>query len=188
MGRGYSGNHPRFSHRQDERYDAKEAYNKDLTASARLHYLENDRHDHDSPAHGHCTPMHRHTRSHKLRERAIKISERSGAERGDEYDYENPKVMKLLNKANKLDERSNKVIKEEAVGMPIALDASGKNVNPDKTIMKKVVTEPYFPPNDERSGEIRNEMIDEMIDDRPDSPMNACAKSEGGSGCIKQMG
>ena len=194
MGRGYSGNHPRFSHRQDERYDAKEAYNKDLTASARLHYLENDRHDHDSPAHGHCTPMHKHTRAHKLRERAIKISERSGAERGDEYDYENPKVMKLLNKANKLDERSkeklfDEVIKKEvAVGMPIALDASGKNVNPDKTIMKKVVTEPYFPPNDERSGEIRNEMLDEMLDDRPDSPFNACAKSEGGSGCIKQMG
>ena len=246
MGRGYSGNHPRFSHKQDERYDAKEAYNKDLTASARLHYLENDRHDHDSPAHGHCTPMHRHTRSHKLRERAIKISERSGAERGDEYDYENPKVMKLLNKANKLDERSGEVKEEVAVGMPIALDASGKNVNPDKTIIKKkVVTEakePYFPPNDERSGEIRNEMIDEMIDYRPDSPMNeiskrgqriinqgdkaeeayskgnikkgdrharrarrmsrrdfeaharanspmnACAKSEGGSGCIKQMG
>ena len=69
-----------------------------------------------------------------------------------------------------------------------ALDADGNNVNPDKTIIKKVVTEPYFPPNDERSGEIRNEMIDEMIDDRPDSPFNACAKSEGGSGCIKQMG
>ena len=50
MGRGYSGNHPRFSHRQDERYDAKEAYNKNLKASARLHYLENLRHDHDSPA------------------------------------------------------------------------------------------------------------------------------------------
>jgi hypothetical protein len=60
MGRGYSGNHPRFSHRQDERYDAKEAYNKDLTASARLHYLENDRHDHESPANSHCSPMHRH--------------------------------------------------------------------------------------------------------------------------------
>ena len=28
-----------------------QAYNKDLTASARLHYLENDRHDHNSPAH-----------------------------------------------------------------------------------------------------------------------------------------
>ena len=180
MGRGYSSNHPRFSHRQDERYDAKEAYNKDLTASARLHYLENDRHDHDSPAHGHCTPMHKHTRAHRLRERAIKISERSGAERGDEYDYENPKVMDLLKKANELDERSN------------------------KKIMPKVVTQALVPNNDERSGEIRNEMIDEMIDDRPDalmdefdkamqmrksgSPMNACAKSEGGSGCIKQMG
>ena len=45
----YSGN-SKFSKRHDEDYDAKEAYNKNLTASARLHYLENDRHDHDSPA------------------------------------------------------------------------------------------------------------------------------------------
>jgi hypothetical protein len=221
MGRGYSGNHPRFSHRQDERYDAKEAYNKDLTASARLHYLENDRHDHESPAHSHCSPMH-NNRAKRLRDRAIRISERSGAERGDEYDYENPTVMDLLKKANELDERSN------------------------KKIMPKVVTQALVPKNlynDERSGEIRNEMIDEMIDYRPDSPMNeiskrgeriinqadkgvdaylenntkkadrhfrrakrikkrddkrharanqspmnACAKSEGGSGCIKQMG
>ena len=29
------------------------------------------------------------------------FSERSGAERGDEYDYENPKVQKLLSKARK---------------------------------------------------------------------------------------
>lgn len=43
MGHGhYSGNHPRFSKRQEERYDAKMAHNKDLSASARLHYLEND--------------------------------------------------------------------------------------------------------------------------------------------------
>ena len=28
-----------------EKYDAKEAYNKNLSASARLHYLENERHD-----------------------------------------------------------------------------------------------------------------------------------------------
>ena len=173
MGRGYSGNHPRFSHRQDERYDAKEAYNKDLSDSARLHYLENDRHDHDSPAHGHCTPMHKHTRAHRLRERAMNISERSGAERGDEYDYENEKVMKLVNKANALDERSNqKAIKKfyKNAGYDT------RNMNFDNST------------NDERSGEIRNEMIDEMIDDRPDSPFNACAKSEGGSGCIKQMG
>ena len=45
----YTGN-SKFSKKQDEAYDAKEAYNKDLTASARLHYLENDRHDHNSPA------------------------------------------------------------------------------------------------------------------------------------------
>ena len=29
----------------DERYDAKEAYNKNLSGKARLHYLENDIHD-----------------------------------------------------------------------------------------------------------------------------------------------
>ena len=165
MGRGYSGNHPRFSHSQDERYDAKEAYNKDLTASARLHYLENDRHDHDSPAHGHCTPMHKHTRAHKLRERAIKISERSGAERGDEYDYENPKVTELLRKANELDERSRK----KMLGKMGYDERGGMN---------------------EMNQEIMQEEVDRMLDERGgiDSPMNACAKSEGGSGCIKEMG
>ena len=60
----YSGNHPRFSKRADERYDAKEAYNKDLSDSARLHYLENVRHDHDSPADMHCSPMRMHTDAH----------------------------------------------------------------------------------------------------------------------------
>ena len=45
----YSGN-SKFSKKRDEDYDAKEAYNKNLKASARLHYLENLRHDHDSPA------------------------------------------------------------------------------------------------------------------------------------------
>ena len=348
MGRGYSGNHPRFSKRGDERYDAKEAYNKDLTASARLHYLENDRHDHESPNHmsvnqrlndsfglgqntdkkpspmnnvgmimdrtlkarrlvndidnyasdetgftqnprfqnrfqgfaedvaapgglayenmqaraNHAdwrntmgydadlqtqyvrdagqdlgipvedtgftnsqfveSPMPRRSKSKRLRDKAIKISERSGAERGDEYDYENPRVQKLLSKANKADERSGEM--------------RGNMTRHIKPLPKKKV-------NDERSGEIRNEMINEMIDERPDSPMNeiskrgqrilnqadkarnaysegnikkgdrhagrarrikkrddkgharanqspmnACAKSEGGSGCVKQMG
>ena len=48
----YSGN-SKFSKKRDEDYDAKEAYNKNLKASARLHYLENLRHDHDSPAKKH---------------------------------------------------------------------------------------------------------------------------------------
>jgi hypothetical protein len=165
MGRGYSGNHPRFSKHKDESYDAKEAYNKDLTASARLHYLENDRHDHTSPNHmsvnqrlddsfgmGQNTdqapsPMNKHTRSHRLREKAMNISERSGAERGDEYDYENPRVQKLLSKARKADERSSS----------------------------------------EYESENRQKEMDSMMDERADSPFNACAKDEGGSGCIKQM-
>ena len=37
---GYTGNN-----HHAEKYDAKEAYNKDLSASARLHYLENNIHD-----------------------------------------------------------------------------------------------------------------------------------------------
>ena len=47
----------------------------------------------------------RKSRSERLRNRAMKRSERSGAEWGD-YDYEDPRVQKMLEKANKLDERS----------------------------------------------------------------------------------
>ena len=163
MGRGYSGNHPRYS---GERYDAKQAYNKDLTASARLHYLENDRHDHDSPHHmsvnerlddsfgmGQNTgsaPSPMNNRADRLRERAGKISSETQGQGG--YDYENPKVQKLLSKATKVDERSG---------------------------MKS---------RDERSGELRGREMDDMMDNRPDSPFNACAKDEGGSGCIQEMG
>ena len=38
-------------------YDYKEAYNKNLTAKARLHYLENARNDQDSP-NKMCSPAH----------------------------------------------------------------------------------------------------------------------------------
>ena len=38
-------------------YDYKEAYNKGLTAKARLHYLENARNDQDSP-NNMCSPAH----------------------------------------------------------------------------------------------------------------------------------
>lgn len=163
MGRGYSGNHPRYS---GEKYDAKEAYNKDLTASARLHYLENERHDHDSPHHmsvnqrlddsfgmGQNTgsaPSPMNNRADRLRERAGKISSETEGQGG--YDYESPKVQKLLSKARKVDERSG---------------------------MKS---------RDERSGELRGREMDDMMDNRPDSPFNACAKDEGGSGCIQEMG
>ena len=143
----YSGNHPRFSKRQDEAYDAKMAYDKDLTGKARLHYLENDIADKKSPANSHCSPMHNIDRAQKLRERAIKISERSGAERGDEYDCENPRVTELLEKAKKIDERSNKKA----------------FVKGAKDFMKKAPK--VF---DERSAEERRKDVDEMIYERPD--------------------
>ena len=174
MGRGYSGNHPRYS---GERYDAKQAYNKDLTASARLHYLENDRHDHDSPHHmsvnerlddsfgmGQNTdsaPSPMNNRADRLRERAGKISSKTEGQGG--YNYENPKVQKLLSKARKVDERS---------GMKAAKE--GQQIG-------RVL-------RDERSGELRGREVDDMMDNRPDSPFNACAKDEGGSGCIQEMG
>jgi len=37
--------HPIHKHMSGQGYDAKKAYDKDLTASARLHYLENSEHD-----------------------------------------------------------------------------------------------------------------------------------------------
>ena len=37
--------HPIHKHMSGQRYDASKAYDKDLTASARLHYLENSEHD-----------------------------------------------------------------------------------------------------------------------------------------------
>ena len=163
MGRGYSGNHPRYSRHSDERYDAKEAYNKDLSDSARLHYLENDRHDHNSPNHmsvnerlddsfgmGQNTssaPSPMNNRADRIRERAVKLSKKGGEGQGG-YDYENPRVMKMIQKARRIDERSS----------------------------------------NEYENEKRGQEMDRMIDERSDSPLDACAKSEGGSGCIKQMG
>jgi len=45
----YTGN-ARHSRKEDEKYDANKAYDKNLSASARLHYLENNIADHKSPA------------------------------------------------------------------------------------------------------------------------------------------
>jgi hypothetical protein len=46
----YTGNHPKFSKKKDEKYDTKEAYNKDLSSKSRMHYLENEIADKKSPA------------------------------------------------------------------------------------------------------------------------------------------
>ena len=71
----YSGNHPRFSKKSDERFDAKEAYNKDVSSKARMHYLENDIADHKgmsrygthekSPASNYSVEKGAHSHPHK---------------------------------------------------------------------------------------------------------------------------
>ena len=66
-----------------------------------------------APGHGHATMTKKigqiekkpvSPRSKRLRERAMKLSE--GVEGQGGYDYENEKVMKLLNRANKIDEKN----------------------------------------------------------------------------------
>ena len=113
--RGYSGNHPRFSKRADERYDAKEAYNKDLTASARLHYLENVRHDHDSPADMHCSPMRMHTDAH-MRRQAKRIAKKTKGDAQDIY-YEM--------KSKKMSEKKDSPMKMEGKGCAKSEGGSG---------------------------------------------------------------
>ena len=46
-------------------YDMKEAYNTHLTASARLHYLENERHDKDKKSGGSIISKHMGGRMHR---------------------------------------------------------------------------------------------------------------------------
>ena len=46
-----------------ENYDAKQAYNKDLSASARLHYLENNRADKKAKGGSHRSPIMKHMKN-----------------------------------------------------------------------------------------------------------------------------
>ncbi|MCP4504243.1 MAG: hypothetical protein GY822_30345, partial [Deltaproteobacteria bacterium] len=89
---------------------------------------------HNSTGAEHHGMSRKSKRSDRLRGRAMKRSERSGVEMGD-YDYEDPKVQKMLNKANELDERSNGMIQgagnaaqeamQEAVQAGAAMRAGG---------------------------------------------------------------
>ena len=92
---------------------AKELYKKGDYAHARA--LGIDEHVADYAKHWHKDEAEhgpsRKTRSERLRDRAMKRSERTGAEWGD-YDYEDPRVQKLLQKASELDERSGKEMKK----------------------------------------------------------------------------
>ena len=90
---------------------AKKLYAKGDYAHARA--LGVDEHDADYGKWRSSEAEHgpsRKSRSERLRDRARKRSERVGSEWGD-YDYEDPRVQKLLQKARDLDERSGKEMK-----------------------------------------------------------------------------
>jgi len=91
---------------------AEDLYEKGDYAHARA--LGIDEHDADYAKHWHKDEAEhgpsRKSRSERLRSRAMKRSERTGAEWGD-YDYEDPRVQKMLEKARELDERSGKEMK-----------------------------------------------------------------------------
>ena len=188
--RQYSGNHPRFSKRADERYDAKEAYNKDLTASARLHYLENVRHDHDSPA-------NMHTDAH-MRRQAKRIAKRT---KGDEQDiyYE----MKSKKMSEKKDSPAKNI---KSIGKSAKKLSDAKKTLRDEwrdLSKRQALKHPniHYPPKVEiqdRMEAIADHVINPLNDPFDDegrdmrSPVKmegkGCAKSEGGSGCVVKRG
>jgi len=202
----YSGNHPRFSKRADERYDAKEAYNKDLSDSARLHYLENVRHDHDSPAS--MKDMTGKTNQKMIRqaEKEKNISKSMtalGVGKNfnlTDLDYLNQSSAfresernRILNqnkkftttpkppKGSPFDRHTDKHIKREAKRIAKRTEGDEQDIYYE---MLKKSKEP-------KRGEAGfqqdpQEAYYENMSDR--SPFNACAIDEGGSGCIKKMG
>ena len=185
--RQYSGNHPRFSKRADERYDAKEAYNKDLTASARLHYLENVRHDHDSPAELNMRyGVSRHKSGHL-----------------DAYEGVDPKSLHPYDDgAGGIDyeamDRDNKMMMQKDIRPKEKIRsnmAMQKDVRPKEKIKVKSYTQEAKPIPKKRSYTKELKAIKKKKAISPvnqGSPMKmegkGCAKSEGGSGCVVERG
>lgn len=221
MGRGYSGNHPRYS---GERYDAKQAYNKDLTASARLHYLENDRSDHDSPHHmsvnerlddsfglGQNTsttpsPFNveggkaAHTKSTSQKAEFAWEGHKQGSHHKIKLGQITPKPseeeIEAMSKENQSSPMNNRVdrLRDRAAKISSRTEGQGgydyENNRVNRLLDKANTIDERSGMNstDERSGELREREMNDMMDNRSDSPFNACAKDEGGSGCIKQTG
>lgn len=211
----YSGNHPRFSKRADERYDAKEAYNKDLSDSARLHYLENVRHDHDSPAS--MKDMTGKTNQKMIRqaEKEKNISKSMTALGvGENFisseDFlnqmqafkEDQRNMKLNQdkefpttpkppKGSPFDRHTDKHMKREAKRIARRTEGDEQDIYYE---MLKKSKEPkrgeagFQQDPQEAYYENRGVTIGTIEGITGKSPFNACAIDEGGSGCIKKIG
>ena len=101
--------------------------------------------------------MSRKSRSERLRERAVRKSERSGEGQGG-YDYENPRVMSLLNKAKTLDERS---------GLPMNTNMTrhiGKKKDIEKAAKQGMEMGRFL--DNEYDNQKRDEEMNRMMDER----------------------
>lgn len=201
----YSGNHPRFSKRADERYDAKEAYNKDLSDSARLHYLENVRHDHDSPAS--MKDMTGKTNQKMIRqaEKEKNIS-KSMTALGVGKNFISSEDFLNQTQAFKEDQRNMKLNQDkEFPTTPKPPKGSPFDRHTDKHMKREAKRIARRTEGDEQ--DIYYEMLKKSKEPKrgeagfqqdpqeayyenmsDGSPFNACAIDEGGSGCIKKMG
>jgi len=101
--------------------------------------------------------MSRKSKSERLRERAVKKSERSGEGQGG-YDYENPRVMSMLNKAKTLDERS---------GLPMNTNMTrhiGKKKDIEKAAKQGMEMGRFL--DNEYDNQKRDEEMNRMMDER----------------------
>ena len=106
----------------DERYDAKEAYNKNLSGKARLHYLENDIADKGmsmkSPMDmGHKTPAK--MKSAMDMKAPMKMGHKSPAKKAGKM---SPADMKAPMKKESVKQEKKDLMKDN----PVVKDASGK--------------------------------------------------------------
>tara|TARA_R100001230_G_C5649421_1_gene154734 strand:+ start:399 stop:1082 length:684 start_codon:yes stop_codon:yes gene_type:complete len=189
--RQYSGNHPRFSKREDERYDAKEAYNKDLTASARLHYLENVRHDHDSPANMH-TDAHMRRQAKKIARKtkgdaqdiyyemkSKKMSEKKDSPAKNTVGMVGKTVRNIEDAKKKLRDEYNELSKREALKHPNMYYPPSVKIQNRMDAISDHVINPFNDPLDDKGRDMRSPVKMEG---------KGCAKSEGGSGCVVKRG
>ena len=103
--------------------------------------------------------MSRKSRSERLRGRAVKLSERAGEGQGG-YDYENPRVMNMLNKARKLDEKT---------GLPMNTNMTrhiGKKKDAMKPLGQKDTMKPIYSGGNEYDNQKRDEEMNRMMDER----------------------
>ena len=152
------------------KFDYKQAYNKNLKPSARLHYLENARHDQDSPAKKYGSPMkmgshsiHKHmggspfqlgygTKTKNLEEDMPVVKDATG---GRKTGTTGDPVMDAFNAKQKRKKEFEKTGKAKKAKVVEAKGASIKESGPSKEIIKAKPTVKKTEPKDNSRKAIR---------------------------------